>query len=311
MMGFFRALFFRQSAFVLLLVAGILFCTPVEIAAQEATVKIMSFDIGSAADESGGTWEERRERVFRTITGYDPDILTVQDALRYQLDHFHAEIPGYAEVGSGRINGVSFGEYAAVMVRESRFDILEQGTFWFSDTPDLPGTRSWGNEAPCICTWVALNDRINHTVFYVFNVFWDETSVYSRMENALLLSRRIAQRRLPGTEVILTGNFDAGEQATSIRFLKGEIPFPEEGKERFTFQEFRDSFRLIYPERKEAGTYHRYLGGLNGEKTDYILVSDGVMVKAAAILTARLEDGFPSDHFPVTADVIISQTDAP
>ncbi|XLU66515.1 hypothetical protein S245_025568, partial [Arachis hypogaea] len=32
-------------------------------------------------------------------------------------------------------------------------ELLEGGKFWFSESPSVPGSMSWGSEVPCITTW--------------------------------------------------------------------------------------------------------------------------------------------------------------
>ena len=121
-------------------------------------VRVMSFNIryGTARDGEN-VWAKRRELVFRTVRDYAPEVVGLQEALRFQIDEIRRAVPGYAEVGTGREGGTK-GEYSAILFRAERFDVTESGTFWLSDTPEVP-SRHWGNACIRICTWARLVEK--------------------------------------------------------------------------------------------------------------------------------------------------------
>jgi len=57
--------------------------------------------------------------------------------------------PEYGEVGVGRDDGKTVGEYSAILYLSDRYCADEEGTFWFSETPEIPGSKDWGNSIPC------------------------------------------------------------------------------------------------------------------------------------------------------------------
>ncbi|MCZ6776458.1 MAG: endonuclease, partial [Ignavibacteria bacterium] len=59
----------------------------------------------------------------------------------------------------GRDDGKTVGEYSAILYLSDRFCADEEGTFWFSETPEIPGSRNWGNSIPRICTWMRLVEK--------------------------------------------------------------------------------------------------------------------------------------------------------
>ena len=81
-----------------------------------------------------------------------------------------------------------------MLVRRDRFAVLESGTFWFSDTPEVVGSKSWGNDIPRICTWAKLRDVKGGAAFWFFNVHLDHRSQPSRERSAALLLERIKAR---------------------------------------------------------------------------------------------------------------------
>lgn len=103
-----------------------------------AELTAMSFNIRNGkANDGENSWDNRKELVRDVIVEYDTDIVGLQEAFRFQLDHLAKELPQYTEVGQGRAGGTK-DEYSAILYRTDRFDLLDSGTFWLSDTPEKP-----------------------------------------------------------------------------------------------------------------------------------------------------------------------------
>ena len=250
---------------------------------------VMSFNLryGTARDGENA-WEHRRDLLLATVTARDPDILGVQEALRFQLDELEDALPGHVLVGVGRDDGASAGEYAALLIRRKRFAIDTSGTFWLSDTPETPGSMSWGNRITRICTWAVLRDRRTGGRLAVFNTHLDHESQPARERGAGLIAERI-ERIAHGLPVLVLGDFNAGEDNPALA--------------RFRAAGFADTYRVIDPDPAGDGTFSAFLGDSTGDKIDYILARGGWVVDAADILRRRTGDRDPSDHFPVVASV--------
>jgi len=280
-------------------------------AAQTAdALKVMSFNIryGTARD-GDNAWPLRRGAVIEVIEAFGAEVLGLQEALHFQIEELVAAMPRYERIGVGRDDGIEAGEYAAILIDRSRLEVLAQGTFWFSDTPGVPGSASWGNDIPRICTWARLRDRASGHAFHVYNVHWDHISQPSRERSAELLMRTIARQALGGEDpsasdqpepVIVTGDFNAGETNPAFRRLLGERSEAREVVEA-PERALLDTFRLLYPAAGDVGTFNGFEGVITGEKIDAILVSEEWEVVAAEIVRAAPEGRYPSDHFPVTA----------
>jgi endonuclease/exonuclease/phosphatase family metal-dependent hydrolase len=259
---------------------------------------IASFNIryGTAPD-SANAWPNRRELVLDVLREQGPEVLGVQEALRFQLDELRRAFSRWGEVGVGRDDGASAGEYAAILYDTRRLEVLEQGSFRFSATPEVPGSASWGNEIPRICSWARFRDLETAHTFYVYNVHWDHESQASRDSSAVLLLRRIAAREHRADAVVVTGDFNAGEANPAYRTLLAGAARVE-GAPRLI-----DTFRSVNPSARAVGTFHEFRGGRDGEKIDAVLVSPEWEILSAAIVRVAEEDRYPSDHFPVVASV--------
>lgn len=250
-------------------------------------VTVMSFNVRyGTAEDGGNAWEHRRGLLLATVAGQDPDLLGVQEALRFQLDALSDALPGHAVIGVGRDDGVSAGEHSALLVRRARFGIDTSGTFWLSDTPDVPGSMSWGNRITRICTWAVLRDRVTGSRLAVFNTHLDHESQSARERGAALIAERIA-RFGPELPVLVLGDFNAGEDNAALGRLRTAG--------------FVDTYRAIDPDPAGDGTFGGFAGDSSGAKIDYILARGDWVVESADILRRRGGTRDPSDHFPVVA----------
>ena len=116
-------------------------------------LQVMTFNIryGTAKD-GDNQWSARREMLFEVIRERDADLVGLQEALAFQIDEIEAAVPGYAVVGVGRDDAGRAGEFSAILLKKGRFRVADAGTFWFSDTPEVPASKSWGNSITRICT---------------------------------------------------------------------------------------------------------------------------------------------------------------
>lgn len=251
----------------------------------ELTVTTFNIRYGTAADGEN-RWELRRELLFDVLRAQHADVVGLQEALHFQLQEILAAFPDYAMLGVGREDGNTRGEYAAILYRHDRLDVAEQGTFWLSPTPEVPGSVGFGNRITRICTWARLVERSGNRAFYVYNVHWDHESQPSRERSAELVAQRIAARE-PADPVVLLGDFNAGEDNPARRLLL----------ERYGL---RDAFRLVNRNARDVGTYHAFRGTRTGELIDAILVSTEWDVDAVWIDRTERNARYPSDHFPVT-----------
>lgn len=266
-------------------------------------VRVMSFNIryGKAADGEN-RWENRRDLVIEVIRRHQPDLVGLQEALRFQLDEMAKGLPEYREMGVGRDNGQDKGEYNTILYRADRFRPTEQGNFWYSDTPETPGSKTWGNRLPRLCTWsrfVAIEKAAGIPPFYYYNTHLDHESQRSRVKSAELLAQRIGFRTHKDP-VIISGDFNVGENNPVITYLTGKTATtrPKGGDRRTVFV---DTFRRLHPDAREVGTFNGFKGQTTGAKIDYILTSPDVVPIEAAILRDNDNGRYPSDHFPIMA----------
>ncbi|WP_146682516.1 endonuclease/exonuclease/phosphatase family protein [Limihaloglobus sulfuriphilus] len=162
----------------------------------------------------------------------------------------------------------------------------------------MPGSITWGNACSRICTWVRLLDRRGRG-FYVYNLHLDHVGQLSREKSVLQVTEKIASRQHPQDMFILMGDFNAGENNLAIQYLKGSAQIDG----RSNPLPMADTFRQIHPEEEIVGTFGGFTGKIDGDKIDYIFVSPQTQTKSADILHTNKDGRYPSDHYPVTAQI--------
>lgn len=273
-----------------LLSAALLLPSPGQAAPPPLRLRVLSFNLryANTNDKAERSWTTRREDAAQLIKEDDPDLIGYQEALRPMLDDLTTRVPGYQEIGVGREDGKTKGEYSALWVKAGRFTVQESGTFWLSDTPDVPNSMSWGNRITRICTWARLLDKPSGTVLHFYNVHLDHESQEARFKGTAQVLEHLQSRTGPW---VLTGDFNAGEDNPAITLIKGSPLHAV------------DSWRVLHPDipAAESGTFHTFTGVRTGAKIDYIFVPKSTRLLEAAILHNNRNGHYPSDHFPVRA----------
>lgn len=263
--------------------------------ASAADLRVMSFNIRyGTANDGQNHWDKRKEFLVETVQKFDPDLLGTQETLGAQRDYLAEKLVGYEAVGVGRDHGDERGEMTAVLFRKERFEKLAVGHFWLSETPAVPGSKSWDTSLTRMVTWVKLKDRqaTPPTELYFFNTHFDHLGSVARQESARLIRRQI--ETLAGTTpTLLTGDFNAEESSPPYQAL-----FVEDGAVKLL-----DTFRIHYPQKQtEEGTFSGYKAAkTRGNRIDWIACTPQWKVVESGIDRTAKEGRTPSDHFPVTA----------
>jgi endonuclease/exonuclease/phosphatase family metal-dependent hydrolase len=247
----------------------------------------MSFNVRLPLVQDGpNAWENRRALLVQTIASEQPDIIGTQELHKFQGDYIVAQLPKYAWFGIDRRGGHA-DEHMGIFYRRDRLRVLSSGNFWLSDTPRVPGSITWKHLYPRMVTWALMQTRSNGRRFYFFNTHlpYRPEDSEARLQGARLLSSRIAQLT-KGSSVIVAGDFNTEPNGPVHALLTRRMI----------------DVRVAAPKREGPdGTYHAF-GGKADRRIDWILARGFTPLRAKTV-TARQGDLYPSDHFPVTADL--------
>lgn len=255
-------------------------------------ISVMTYNIRyDNPEDSANSWSNRKALLSSQINFYHPDIVGVQEALDHQLSFLDSILNDYSYIGVGRKDGKTKGEYNAIFYDDNKFELLEQGTLWLSDTPDSISV-GWDAALPRICTYALLHHRSLDQDIWVFNTHFDHIGEEARANSAQLIMRKIDalndNRNFP---VILMGDFN-----TSFNKVEyGSI---------ITSRLNDSKESCLQPPYGPTGTFN----GFNFEsrvtnRIDYIFVGKQISVLKYAVLSTSQEGRFPSDHFPVYIEI--------
>ncbi|XVV16844.1 endonuclease/exonuclease/phosphatase family protein [Actinoplanes sp. CA-131856] len=247
-----------------------------------ADLHVMTFNLRFADD----TWVRRRPVMRALLTTERPDLIGTQEGLVEQLGDIRDDLAGaYDYIGQGRQGGAT-GEFMAIFYRKDRLTPQTYGHFWLSDTPQVPGSETWGGFAIRMVTWARFLDKTTGTSFYAVNTHLDNLSEYARDRGAHLIRDRLAAMDLP---IVLTGDFNTAARPGSPVY---DLMVTRAG--------YRDAWAEPRKRGPAYGTFHAYRPLVpDGPRIDWVLTTPGVTVSAALINRYHGGTQYPSDHLPV------------
>ncbi len=299
-------MFKRMMLVVLMCLAATLFCVGKGInqsnasSAKQADLRVMTFNIRlNTPDDGANQWPHRKEIAASMIRFHRADIAGLQEALKDQVDDLTTLLPEYQWFGVGRDDGKEAGEYMAVFYRKDRLQVLQQSTFWLSETPESP-SKGWDAVCYRVVTWGRFKDTRNGKTFYLFNTHFDHRGEVARRESAFLLLRRI--KEIAGSDpVVVTGDFNSSPDSEPYQIIVNGLPGDPSMK-------LIDSEHVAkYPHHGPDGTTTRFIAANlpNNQTIDYIFIKNSVSSILHGTLSDSFDGRFPSDHMPVLAEVVI------
>lgn len=284
----------RRTTQFVLAVAVVLATIPgfAQNAAKAAadTLTVMTYNLRYASGTPPNAWPQRRPIMREVIQQISPDVFGTQEGLYEQLKDIAADLPEYGWLGVGRDDGDKKGEFMAVFYRRSRLEPTSTNHFWLSDTPEVPGSTTWGNSNRRMVTYVRFRDIQTKKEFYFWNTHFDHQVQPAREKSAELIRKRIEALNTP-LPLLLVGDFNANAEQNKAYHTLVDDGF------------FADTWKLA---KKRVGeglnTFNGFREiGKQGRRIDWILVRGKAEVDSTEIVTFSKDGQFPSDHFPVVA----------
>jgi endonuclease/exonuclease/phosphatase family metal-dependent hydrolase len=271
--------------------------------ADSAPIRVMTFNARVHVPEAGkDTWPERAEGVVRLVRYHAPDVVCFQELAPHQYDFVREALDGYDWAGAGRRDGAVTGEHVPVGVDPDRFRVTDHESFWLSETPDDPGSVGWDAAYPRIVTRVSLahaeaagadatgpESPAADTV-HVANTHFDHEGERARAESARVVRERLAA--LDGPTVLL-GDFNCEPDSDPYRRLVAGS-----GPESFGDARHLATEGCLGPDR----TFHEFTGDPTIQ-IDHVFVRGCAVLRHATLADRVDDDRYPSDHFPLVADI--------
>lgn len=252
-------------------------------------IKVMSFNIRyGLANDGENHWKKRKALALARIKAFDPDLLGLQECRDdAQAEFVRASLPDYHFLGIHREGpGDTALEMAPLMFRRSAFRLVGSGHFWLSETPETPGSKSWGTAYPRTVSWAKLACLPGETMLTYVNTHFDY--VAAAIDGDARCLRQWLDQVQQETPLIVTGDFNANKDSAAYALLTGDGTL-------------RDAYRQVHSTPEDENTFHAFGRQEEMAPIDWILLSNHFRVVDARIDRFRAGRLFPSDHYPLTA----------
>jgi endonuclease/exonuclease/phosphatase family metal-dependent hydrolase len=243
--------------------------------------------------DTGNEWTVRKDILVDFLIEEQPELIGLQEVLWHQYEYIDSMLDAYGSVAAGRSDGLKAGEMTPVFYNKKRFDLMDQNTFWLSETPSIPGSKGWGAVLPRIVTWAKLYDNFTAKELYFFNTHFSHMSDSARIMSARILSRQV-ELIAGDRNFIICGDFNMRPDSRAYKeMLSGDSNI------------ICDSFNLL--ETEIIGPVDTY-NGFNDEeegsdRIDYIFVKEGTGVYTHQTVKIKKDSVFISDHWPVIVKI--------
>ena len=249
---------------------------------EQEVITVMSYNIRYNTKEY---WKQRVEMIGLGVEKVSPDILGMQEVvMERQLEPLKSVVgDGYGCVAYGRDENDK-GEACAIFYKKERFDLLQQGVFWLSKTPDVV-SRYDGAGHNRTCAFVKLYDKVTGKELVYYNTHLDNSGVEARAYGINLILQHMASNWAQDMPKILTGDFN---------FYEGEECYDD-------VVSVMNDAKFIAADSDEGLTWHDYKGGIEGKPIDFCMLSKDITdVKSYKIIRTVSGRKFASDHYAIT-----------
>ena len=268
-------------------------------------LRIMSFNLRYNLEENEGA--ARVDAVIAEINAYSPDVLGVQEDTPEWSDYLDDKLPRYTVERGDASMLKPHDERVALFYKTERFHKIDAGSKWLSDTPDVR-SRFPESGSKRKVNYVVLERRSDGIRFCYANTHLENggvgTPIYEERETArikqikalLHILDEIA-KQYSAIPTIITGDFNVTASSSVYSTVL------EHG--------FSDA-RLVAERTTDHWTFnHGYADpdrfGDPAAILDFCFVSQNrFRVLSYSVPTEKYLGMYPSDHFPIVADVLFS-----
>ncbi|MTJ07526.1 endonuclease/exonuclease/phosphatase family protein [Anabaena sp. UHCC 0253] len=255
-------------------------------------ITVMTFNLRYDKPDSGvRQWTKRVGAIASLIQHYQPDLMGTQEGKTHQLRDLQALLPEYKIIGGDR-TGTGQSEHCAIFYKPQRLKLQQTQDFYLSDTPEIPGSITWGTRLPRMATWGNFEVSNLGIFLTLVNTHLDHENAKSRELSAALISQRLAQFP-PEDYLLLSGDFNANPHTPERQIFLSPLA---NGKQ------LQDPLATLPLEQQK--TFHDFTGAA-WDAIDTIYCDRSFQTEQVIIDSQQWEGVWPSDHFSVIVKLTI------
>jgi endonuclease/exonuclease/phosphatase family metal-dependent hydrolase len=242
-------------------------------------LNVISFNLRYRDDANENSIAQRAQRLNIILPRYDADILCMQEISKTWQPHLENDYREQYDMYLQYRNETTDIEAIAILWKKDRFDCLDRGCFWLSDTPEVE-SRGWDELYNCfrICNYVILREKTSSKTFVVMNThfgFGDNGQIKS-CELIYSYSQKISN--LP---TLVLGDFNMQPSSPAYDTM---------------IRHFRDVNNCISNDMRP--TWHGYEPEvITSAHIDYCFIDNRIVPVKRVLITDTVNGKFPSDHF--------------
>ncbi|WP_312766984.1 endonuclease/exonuclease/phosphatase family protein [Epilithonimonas sp.] len=253
-------------------------------------LKVMTYNIRLSVDsDKENSWNNRKNETMALMSYYHPDYFGVQEAVPQQMTDIKSTLTDYDYVGVGRDDGKNQGEYSAIFYDKNKLEVTKSGTFWLSETPEKP-SKGWDAAYNRVCTYAFFKIKKSGKQFLAMNLHFDHVGDVARVNSAKLILEKIKELNPKNLPLTLTGDFNLTDDSEPIKIISRSLD--------------NAFYHSKKPHYGPVGTFTAFdVNTVPKERIDYIFVKGFEVLSNRTINDRRENLLYPSDHFPIFAEI--------
>lgn len=233
-------------------------------------------------------WPYRLPLLENLYKSFGPDILATQEGRIGQLRELDEKLPELILIDSHR-NWIDERMYPCLFINPQTISVESSGDIWLSETPELPGSKSFDSAFPRLCTWAKVTIKKSGKQLMIVNTHLDHILNSTRVSQIQVLINEL--KKFNDRQLIIVGDFNESPLTSIKSDLMNAFGLKDPWVEK------------NYPEE----TSHHSFNGLDtvaGDRIDWILIPKDFECSNLVMDKRSVGNVYPSDHYPILATVV-------
>lgn len=259
---------------------------------SENTLKIMTQNMRGGDDPDGNSVTKRFARFKLMLAEYQPDVIGTQEHTTNWSKRIQKELKSDETLSNYDMVGVGTGGETHILYRTDKFELLDSGVFWLSNTPDVPSVAEGVSSSfKRTCTWALLKDRETGFTFMAANTHLDHTSEILRVRQITILMNYMAEK-IGDYPYFFTGDLNSTANWDTHTIVSASLT---------------DSRTDAWVDRSTvSNSYHGYREGGWGDYVIDFVFHDEKSTPISYEILSKQYDGFVSDHYAVMVEFVLN-----
>ncbi|CAF0952222.1 unnamed protein product [Adineta steineri] len=274
----------------------------------EEIVRVCTFNLrcGHADLRTSNNWERRRSILKNCLENMQPTIIGTQEGYPQQLNEILDDLNESSSCWSYIGEEITqWRTINAIFYRHDILSLISTNTFWFNEHP-LTFGAAWGAIGSRGCTRAHFQHKLTDHPFIIYNLHLDYPSQNARHHSIPVLLSQINQSDNQIDNVIVIGDFNNWPEK-----IAGELPVDELillGQKASEIQQMKQAGFVDTYQHGEIPSFNGFQSTGYGPKIDFVWISSNSIYRVEG--ETKIDEFhdvngfFPSDHFPVYADLV-------